>query len=128
MTQPFKTKVDPVDIKPTEFKESKGPKTPLTTKVEVPYTDYQTENGRPYTADHYDLGELWDEGRAFNQEVGIIEDYIESKIRSGEWANNRRSVKTELAKIEKLTNMKDETRPVVKIGTVSEYIKIMNEV
>ena len=124
----FRTKTDSADNKPAEFKETKGPKTPLTTKVEVPHTSYQAENGRPYTADHYDLGELWNEGRAFNEEVGVIEEYIESKIRSGEWANDRKAVKRELAKIEKLTNMKDETRQAVKIGVVSEHIKFMNEV
>ena len=97
MTQPVKTKVDPTTVKATEFKESKGPKTPITLNVEVPYTDYQIENGNPYIADHYELGDHWD--GAFSDEVGTIEVYIEGKIRTGEWANDKRAVKRELAKM-----------------------------
>jgi len=108
--------------------EGKDPDMQPIVEEVVPYTDYENKEGHPYTVDHFELGKYWDEGMGgFESEVEIIEHYISKQIKSGEWANNQKTIKTELKKIEKLTNMKDETRPVVKIGIIAAHIKFLME-
>jgi len=128
MTDPtFRTKTEAVD-KPERVGEGKEPDSQSIIKEEVPYTDYEMENGHPYTVDHYDIGKYWDEGMGgYEEEIGLIEDYIVDKIKTGEWANDRKTIKGELRKMEKLINMKDETRKVVKVGSVVAHIKFLRE-
>ncbi len=95
-----------------------------TDKTEVPYTEFEAENGVPYTAKYYSLGDKWE---AFGKEIQIINDYINEKINKGEIANSIKAVESEIRKIEKLHDLKDEERAVIKIGITASYIKFLNE-
>jgi len=122
----FRTKSE--STKPERVGEGKTPPTQSVTNVEVPYMDYEADKGHPYTVDYFKLGKYWDEGMGgFEKEVNIIEGYIQKKIKSGEWANNQEAIKKELKKMEKLTNVKDETRPIVKVATITAHIKFLQE-
>ena len=50
------------------------------------------------------------------------------KIESGEIANDVKTVEKEIKKMEKMNHVKDESRKVVKIGTIASYIKHLNDV
>lgn len=120
----FRTKQVPVK---EESKPSKvvDPKAKIdTTSIEVPYTDYKTENGHPYTADHYELGDHWE---VYNEELSLIEDYFGRQIESGEWSNDKKTIQTQIKKLERLLNLKDESRTSVKLGVLSAHIKFLNE-
>jgi len=93
-------------------------------KEPVPYTEYKAENGKPYTAKHFELGDNWE---VFNEEVSIIEEYLNRKIDKGEIANDVKIIEKEIRKMEKLNNVKDEPRAVVKIATIASYIRFLNE-
>ena len=96
--------------------------------VKVPYTDYEAEKGHPYSVDHFDLGRYWDEGvGSYESDVAVIESYIDNKIKSGEWANDQKTIKVELKKMEKMINMKDEARQSVKVGTLVAHIRFLQE-
>ena len=98
------------------------------TKIEVPYLDYEQENGKPYIADHFQLGETWDDvSGGFEKEVDIIESYLQDKITNGEIANNVSVIKDILKGIEKTTNIAKETRPIIKIETIAAYIEFLNK-
>jgi len=132
MTEPFREKTEPfrtkVEHTPERAGKGKEPDMQPTVEVEVPYTDYEKENGQPYSVDHFELGKYWNEGvGGFEEEVGVIENYIMNKINSGEWANDQTVIKGELKKMEKLTNMKDEPRAVVKVATITAHIKFLME-
>jgi hypothetical protein len=90
----------------------------------VPYTEFQSENGKPYTANYFQLGDKWD---IFNEEIALIEDYIQRKVHSGEISNDLETVGKEIKKLERMNNLKDEPRSVIRIGTVASYIKFLNE-
>ena len=125
MTEPFRTKTE---SKPERAGKGKEPAFQSTVKVEVPYNDYEAEHGQPYVVDHYELGDHWSEGMGgYEQEVATIEGYIKDRIDSGELANNQKAVKVELKKMEKLTNVKDEPRAVVKVATITAHIKFLRE-
>jgi len=126
MSTTFRTKVE--QGKPERLGEGKTPSVQSVVQVEVPYTDYAKEHNHPYTVDHFELGKYWAENEGtFEKEVSLIEDYIQKKINSGEIANDVKTVKKELKKMEKLINIKDESRAVIKIGTLAAYIKFLNE-
>ena len=91
---------------------------------EVPYTEYHSENGKPYLAEYFKLGDNWE---VFNEEVSTIEDYLQRKIDNGEIANEVKTIEKEIKKMEKLHNLKDEPRAVIKIGTIASYIKFLND-
>lgn len=91
---------------------------------EVPFFDYKAEHGKPFLADYYKLGDHWD---AFNQEISLINDYVTRKIEDGDIANSVSAVRKEIEKMEKLHNLKDEERTVIKVGTLASYIKFLNE-
>lgn len=103
-----------------------APVTDLTTQessVDVPYTDYEGTKGHAFSVDYFDLGDTYE---VFNEEISVIESFMQDKIKSGEIANTRRAVEREIKLIEKLNNIKDEERSVVRIGVLAEYIKFLN--
>jgi len=96
--------------------------------VETPFSEYHKENGKPFIADYFQLGDTWrDEAGGFPQEVAIIEDFIQDRIDKGELPNNVESVKEAIKKIEKLTNLDKHERPIVKIDTIAAYTKFLME-
>lgn len=96
--------------------------------IEVPYRDYQDNNGRPFVADHYQLGDTWYEPNGgFPNEVAAIEDYVENQIKRGEIANTQGDVKTLLKRLEKITNVDKESRSLVKVETIAAYVEFLRK-
>lgn len=123
----FKTPATP-DTGPKPLKSSKDTHSEVSDNIEVPYTDYEGQNGHPYTVDHYELSDHWkDVEGGFGEEVATIEDYMTGQIERGEIANSQKAIKQELKKIEKLTNMAKEERTVIKLGNIAAYAKFLME-
>jgi len=96
------------------------------TTVEVPYLDYATEHSHPYLADHFTLGDNWnDPVGGFPKELATIETYINEKVESGEVANSVSAIKVLLKGIERITNLNKEERPLVKIETIAAYVQFL---
>lgn len=119
----FKTRTVQEDKEPVH--EAAEETTQSIIREEPPYTEYASENGVPYLAEHYQLGENW---KVFSQEVNTLDHYIRRKINDGEIANTPKAVKKVIAGMEKLNNLKDEERTVIKLETLSAYINFLNEV
>jgi len=125
----FKTPATP-DISPSERGLTSSNEThgEVDSKIELPYMDYETQNGHPYIVDLYELSDNWkDELGGFGEEVATIDSYIKNKIDLGEIANSQKAIKAELKKIEKLTGMDKEERVVMKLGNVAAYTKFLME-
>lgn len=124
----FRTPQAPAS-KGSESSNKVGPASTVSTAaVEVPYLDYEKEHGKPYTVEHFVLGDTWkDPTGGFPEEIGIIEDYFKDKIASGDIANSVTAVKDRLKEILKVTNMSKEERSVIKLETIAAYIKFLSE-
>jgi len=123
----FKTAATP-DTGPKPVKSSNETHSEVSSEVEVPYTDYEGQNGKPFTVDHYELSDYWNDLEGgFGEEVATIESYMKSQIERGEIANSQKAIKLELKKIEKLTNMTKEERTTVKLGNIAAYAKFLME-
>jgi hypothetical protein len=99
------------------------------TKVEPPFTDYESEKGHPYLVDHYELGDLWSHGDMYSEgyvpEVKTINEYLDYAIKNGDLANTTDSVKNELKRIEKMINVRPDQRKTMRIGLVAEYVRFL---
>lgn len=96
--------------------------------VEVPYLDYERSNSKPFTVEFFGLGDTWkDPMGGFPNEIGIIEDYFQDRINSGNMANSISAVKERLKEILKVTNMSKEERNVIRVETLAAYIKFLQE-
>lgn len=121
----FRQTIAPPVAKESELKSNTPDSTSITT-VETPYLDYQSDHSRPYLVDHFNLGDHWnDYDGGFPKEIGIMENYIEGKIKVGEIANTQNAVKEYIKGIEKLNNLTKEERAVVKIETITAYIEFL---
>lgn len=104
--------------------EGKDPDVDGEAKVDTPYTEYEAENGIPYVAEHFKLGEKWE---VFVDEVSAIEDYIDELIKTGKLENTTKAVDELLTKMEMLTNVGNENRSVIKIETIKAHIDFLTK-
>lgn len=97
-------------------------------EVTPPYRSYQQQTGKPYVAEHFDLGEYWDDpSGGFQEEIGQINAYLTHKIDNGEIADTVEAVKNELKEMEKTNGLKKEERKIVKIGKIAAYTEFLNK-
>lgn len=123
----FREKTE-VETKPEVSPEGKEPTRGTEVKEEVPYLDYEKEHNHPHSVDYFQLGDTWEDPvGGFPEEISVIEEYLEKKIKEGEIANSVSAIREKLKSIEKMTNLKKEERPLVKIETMAAYIKFLME-
>lgn len=116
----FRSKEEVVEAKQPELKES-HPALSDTTHIETPYLD-----SPDFLDKYFGIGEEWkDHDSAMYPELQKIDEYIASKIRNGEVANTQESVKNLLKGVEKLTDLKKESRSVVRLEVVANYIEFL---
>lgn len=94
--------------------------------VEVPYTEYKSQKGRPYVVDYYQIGDTWQEKvGGFETEVNTLDMYLKDKIEEGLMENSVGAVKEAIRKIEKLCGVNKEDRVVSKIAKISAYAEFL---
>jgi len=121
----FRTKVEPTSQVSTPDVAKEASNTG-NHDIEVPFMDYEAEHAKPFSVDYFNLGDTWqDPNGGFETEVTMIERYLQDKIKSGEIANSLTAVKEALKGVEKITNMKKEERPVVKISVIANYMRFL---
>ena len=117
-----------VKAEPEVMPKGKEPTRGTEIQVEVPYLDYEKEHNHPHSVDYFKLGDTWDDpAGGFPEEISVIEEYLQDRIKKGEIANSTKAVKQELKKLERLNNTNKEERTVVKIGVLTAYIKFLME-
>jgi hypothetical protein len=120
----FRTSIEPQ--KTTTPITGKGDgSTTLQTEVEPPFTSYEGDKGKPFLVDHYELGRYWSESGQFEGEVSTINTYINHLINTGEIGDNLNAVKNTLKGIEKMINLKADSRTSSRIGQVAAYCEFL---
>lgn len=105
-----------------------SPKTTVTS-ADVPYTAYESEHAKPFVADYFELGDLWNDANGgFSKEVSIIEEYFTKKVNRGEIENKTDVIKEKLKEIEKLANTHGDGRKNIRLGTISAYLEYLMKV
>jgi hypothetical protein len=100
-----------------------------TSEVEPPFTDYQSQKGKPFVVDYYGMEGAWSrfdsKADQFLPEVQTMNTYMEHLIEKGDINNTTESVKNELKRIEKLVNIQPDSRSSMRMEIVAEYMKFL---
>jgi hypothetical protein len=120
----FRTRVEPSEPVPEKV-IGKSQAAVIDSKVEPPYLDYHHEKGKPYIAEYFGLGEMWqDKVGGFKEEMDTIERYIEDEIEQGRLDNDTEAVKTLLKEMEKQIGNKTE-RTTIKIAQMAAFTEFL---
>lgn len=121
----FRTKVKPISQSEPVDVAKKMANTD-TTKVEVPFLNYEMEHGHPFIVDYYDLGEFWNKDKVYTLEVGEIEDFLHHKVKKKEITNSLDSLKGYMKELELTVGVKSYDPILTKISKVLEYVQEMS--
>jgi len=117
-SEPEKTSEAPQVKPPTEVTE-------VPSKVEPPYSEYETKNNKPYAVDYFELGRYWNTGELYTKEIETISTYISHLVNTGEINNSTDSVSKKLKAIEKMINVKPDDRAASRVGRVAAYMEFL---
>ncbi len=118
------SRVDPKQQEVEPLKPSVTADTPRTVDIEPPYTSYEGEKHHSYLVDHYELGESKD---LFENEIKTIDGYFKDQAEHGKIDNKLSTIKSLIAKYEKMANIGKEERTVMKIAKLSAFVKFLRE-
>ena len=95
--------------------------TPIDDHVEVPYLD-----DKNFLDSYFGIGSEWhDVDAKFYPEVEKIDSYIKGQIDEGVIANDKTAVTNLLKGLEKMNNLKGESRSVVKLEVLANYVEFL---
>lgn len=117
------------DITPSESNSES--KTDTTTTSEVQVLDllvtYEQESGRPYTAEYYELGDMWNRESSLKGDLQRIEKHIKEQVNNGSLNNSTKAADKYLKTLEKkadIDTVMDSTNK--RIEKLSAYIDFLD--
>jgi len=97
--------------------------------IEPPFTQYEKIHNKPYTVDHFQLGDTWtDKYGGFQKEIDVIEGYLRQRINTGEVQDDTKAVKEHLKKVYKLCNIDKNERVTMQIEKLAAYMEFLNKI
>lgn len=89
---------------------------------------YQELKGLPYTADFFDVKEIWDNPKlSLKEDVEAIEEAYRAKVYSGEVKDGVESYEEMVKEAEAATESKNSP-PQVRVAKIAAFVRFMNEV
>ncbi|HRY74379.1 MAG TPA: hypothetical protein P5098_01680 [Candidatus Dojkabacteria bacterium] len=120
-----KTEVENKEQEPSEVKSHDI--TPHS-DVETPIALYEQLKGKPYTAEYYDVEDIWDNpDLGMKDDIKAIEKYYVSKVQKNEIADGKDNFKKFVKSLEKAIGLSDMSPNTVRISKLAKYIKFMRE-
>jgi len=120
-----KTEVENKEQEPSEVKNHDI--TPHS-DVETPIALYEQLKGKPYTAEYYDVEDIWDDpDLGMKDDIKAIEKYYVSKVQKNEIADGKDNFKKFVKSLEKAIGLSDMSPNTVRISKLAKYIKFMRE-
>jgi len=120
-----KTEVENKEQEPSEVKSHDI--TPHS-DVETPIALYEQLKGKPYTAEYYDVEDIWDDpDLGMKDDIKAIEKYYVSKVQKNEIADGKDNFKKFVKSLEKAIALSDMSPNTVRISKLAKYIKFMRE-
>lgn len=122
---------------PSESKTSEAQKpeqatntqTSVSEDVPVPYLDFKNTHNKPFTAEYFELGSLWDDmDGGFKSELSIIESYMFNLIGDGKIENSTEAVTAKIKNIEKQAGIKKFDTTSNRISKVVAFTKFLRDV
>lgn len=94
------------------------------------FLSYEKATGKPYSAAHFGLSDLWGRGAesAFKTEIPAIDAYIREKVTSGAIADDLTSVKKYIKTLEKDARLDSYEGGERKIAKLYAYINFLRTI
>jgi uncharacterized protein YktA (UPF0223 family) len=125
-----KTEVENKEQEPSEVKSHEVKNHDITphSDVETPIALYEQLKGKPYTAEYYDVEDIWDDpDLGMKDDIKAIEKYYVSKVQKNEIADGKDNFKKFVKSLEKAIGLSDMSPNTVRISKLAKYIKFMRE-
>jgi hypothetical protein len=110
--------------------EPKNPDIPtdgLSKEVEAPISHYVEINGYPYTAEYFDVVNIYDKPDIeMYDEIMDIEDAYIKKVSAGEYEDSKETFKKFIEEAENATDCKYAPKEI-KIAKIAEWVKFMSK-
>lgn len=89
---------------------------------------YQEATGHPYTAQYYDITNLWDAPKGFQREVGTIESYIKEMVTDDRLDNSTEAADKWYAQAEKKAGVTEEDSTTTKLIKLTAWVNMQREI
>lgn len=128
MASEFRKAIEPVEFIEPKVEEGERSITPTQEGVDTPIALYEQLKGKPYTAEYYEVGKIWDNPDLdMKGDIKDIERYYVSKVQHNEVADGKDNFKKFIKSLEKAIGLTDLTPNTVRISKLAKYIKFMEE-
>ena len=128
----------------TVFRTAQAPETPpsaepvqaavsqagdsVDTKAPDLLATYQEDQGRPYTADYFELSSIWDKTENLSQELKGIEKYLQELVADGKLDNSTKKAEQYLKDLEEKAGVSPFDTTNKRISRLTAYIQFRRTV
>lgn len=107
------------------------PDTPSSVDTKVPelLATYSEDMGNPYSAEYYDVKEVWSEEPNLKSEITEIEDYLKKQVSDGKLDNSTKAADKYLRELEKKAGTnpyESTTKRISKVLAYLEFQRVVN--
>lgn len=113
-------------VEPQPLPEAKNPDKVISAEPETPIALYQELKGKPYSADYFEMGSLWNDHPSWGEDLSAIDSYYRSKVASGEFQDSKDSYLALIKEAEKATNTKNASTNL-KVAKIAEFVRFMEK-
>lgn len=115
----------PVAQKPsTPLPKGKEPMVHENVDVDVPIALHEEVKGKPYSAEYFELGEIWADHGSLESDLKAIDSYYRERVASGNLKDGVETFKSLIRDAEKVTDTKN-ANPNLKVAKIAEYMRFM---
>ena len=100
----------------------------VNTQIPELLATYEEDQGKPYSADYYELSQVWDKTDNLSQELKGIDKYLRELVESGKLDNNTKTAKKFLADLEKKAGIEQFDNTNKRISRLTAYIQFRRTV
>lgn len=87
------------------------------------FATYEDDQGRPFSSDYFEIGNIWDKEEGLTNELRTIEGYLREKVTKGDLENQTKAVKKFLTELEKKAGTNPYENTHKRISRVLAYIE-----
>lgn len=92
------------------------------------YATYEMDHNRPYLAEYFDIGDLWNNpDLTYKDEVGAIDKYLKSEIADKTLANTTKAVKDRVSQLERLAGVSPNASPALRVQQLAAFADYMSK-
>lgn len=126
-SEPFRTAQKPVEQKTVKGVAPVG--SPVETHAPGLFATHEDDIGVPYTAEYFEIKNVWDKEESLKRDVREIEGYIRDQVSKGKVDNSTKAANNFLKELERkagLTRYESSTNRINKLLAYIDFQQVVN--